>query len=322
MKSIRGLLLAALFGFAVSCDRTPPPASSSHPLGEETLVSIGGHRIERADLEAELARRARGLPDVFNDGRERERLLEEMIQSEAVYLRAKEAGFDQKPEIAREVKRLIVSQFIEAQLNVPAHSGEITEEAAKEFYQNHPQKFATSEQVRFAIIFLAVPSKATPESKAAIKSKTEQALNEARSLPDSERAFGSIAQRYSEDHATRYARGDAGWVSRDRTGRWNAEVIDAALSLKRAGELAPVIECPNGYYLVKLMDRKEAGRRGFDEVKEAILYQLAQENRQQAQRAFYESMKAGLPIQINRPLLESMTAPTAQKTKPSRVPAG
>ena len=311
MRSMVALILAGLSGMSISCHRAPT-STSDRSLLDGAVASVAGSRIERGEFEAELARRARVSS---------ESLLEEMIESEAVYVRAKEAGFDQKPEIARQIKRLIVSQFIEAQLNV-SKGADVSELEAKKYYDEQGAKYATPEQARFAVIFLGFSVKATAEAKQAVKAKANEALKEARELPASERAFGSLAQRYSEDQATRYARGDAGWVSRNVSGRWGGEVMDAVFSLTKPGELAPLIENLNGYYLVKLIGRKEAGRRSFEEVKAAISYQLAQQKRQQAQDEFYESMKAGLPIQINHPLLESIVPPTVSQSKPPGVPAG
>ena len=288
----------------------------------DALASVAGNRIGRADFEAELKRRARGLPGAFTRADQREALLGEMIDFEAVYLRAREAGFDQKPEIAGQIKRLIVSQFIETQLSAANHPAEVTETEVEKFYENHRAKYAMPEQARFAVVFFGFSPKATDEKKEAIRAKASDALVEARGLPASEKGFGLIAQKHSKDAATRYAGGDAGWISRGIGSRWNAKITEAVFALKNQGEIAPLITVSNGCYLVKLMDRKEAGSRGLVEVEEAIRYQLGKQKQQQAQQSFYESMKAGLPIEINRPLLESIAPPPEAETKPPGVPAG
>ena len=153
--------------------------------------------------------------------------------------------------------------------------------------------------------------------------KAESVLTEARRLDASERSFGVLAQRHSEDQATRYGGGDAGWVSREEHGRWIPAVTDAAFALVKPGDLSPIVETANGCYLVKLIERKAAGHRPLAEVKEAIGYRLAVEKRQRTQQQFYETMKAGLKIDINRPLLDSLAPPTVQtETRPPSTPAG
>ena len=320
MRSVFPHLLAVLCRLSVSCNRAPAPGAAD-PLPVDAVATIAGHPIRRADFEGELARRARSSPEAYAEVRQREELLGEMIEAEAVYLRAKEARFDQRPEIQRQIKRLIVNQFVETQLNSAKRFAEVTEAEVKKYYDEHDDQFATTEQAQFAVIFLGCSSKASPETRDAVRARANHALQEARALPESECAFGLLAQRYSEDQATRYVRGEAGWVTRGKNNRWEPEVINAVFDLKKAGDVAPVIELSNGFCLVKLMDRKEPGRRNFDEVKEAIRYQLAQEKREQTQNSFYQSMKAGFAIEVNQILLESIAPPKPSQFQLPRLPA-
>jgi parvulin-like peptidyl-prolyl isomerase len=99
-------------------------------------------------------------------------------------------------------------------------------------------------------------------------------------------------------------------------------VKSAAFALQKAGDLSPVITTANGFYVLKLIERREAGRRPLAEVKEAIAYQLSVAKREHTQQMFYETMKAGLKIEINRPLLDSIATPAIQtETRPPSMPA-
>lgn len=287
------------------------------------LASVDGHPIQLSDFKAELERRSRGPGDAYLRPERREALLKEMIDSEALYLRAKAAGFDQKPEIARQIKQLIANNYLETQLSNRTETGLVTEAEVGAYYESHSARFATPEQVRFAVIEFRFSPKAADERKVEAIRKANQVLAEARALPGSERGFGLLAQRYSDDQATRYAHGDAGWVSRNGSSRWLPDVTGAAFALKQRGDLSPVITVSNGCYLVKLIERKDAGRRPLEGVKEAIRYELAQEKRQRSQQELFDSLKAGLKIEINQPLLESIASPAVQtEAKPPRTPAG
>src|SRR5687767_7187377 len=168
-------LLCALCILSVSCNPPPPATSSVAPLDKGAVASIAGHPISRADFELELARRSRASTPID----QREVLLADMIDSEAVYVRAIEAGFDQKPEIARQIKRLIVNQFIEDQLRVSPESIEVAQTEVKNYYENHAKKYATPEQTRFAVIYFSFSPKAAAENKKAIAAQAAHALNEA-----------------------------------------------------------------------------------------------------------------------------------------------
>jgi parvulin-like peptidyl-prolyl isomerase len=236
-------------------------------------------------------------------------LLEELVKSEAVYLRAKQAGFEQRPDIARQIKQFIVHRFIEEQ-NIseaaPASDKEVTD-----YYRADPTRFTTPARVRFAVIEFGHSPKATEARKDEVQQKAAAVLAEAHSSGASESTFGALAQRHSEDQATRYVGGDSGWVSRNESSRWPSAVIEAAFALEKQGELAPVITTAAGCYLVKLLERKEAGRRPLAEVAEVIRYELAIKARHRAQDEFYNAAKADVAIEINHALLNSLPAPSS-----------
>jgi parvulin-like peptidyl-prolyl isomerase len=323
MKTMLSFSVLVLSCLVASCSRSPSRAFAEKNLGGDVLAVVAGHGISLSEFKTELEHRSRGGSSHYPLPEQREALLNEMIDSEAVFVRAKAERFDQRPEVARQIKRLIVSQFVEARLTAEKQTPAVTDAELQDYYNAQGEKFATPEQVHFAVIAFRVSAKATEEKKTEANTKAEQVLAEARSLPDSERAFGLLAQKYSEDQATRYSGGDAGWVSRNGGSRWAPEVIQAAFALKKRGELAPLVSSANGCYLIKLMDKKEAGHRPLPEVKDAVRYDLAQQKRARSQREFFDSMKSDLSIEINRPLLQSITPPTMQaEAKPPRTPAG
>lgn len=276
------------------------------------LARVEAQNIRLADYEAELGRRARGRNGSLVRTEEREALLQEMVNFESAYLRAKEAGFDQKPEIARQIKAFIVDRFIEEQLKDRPETPAVSDAEIADYYRVHASRFALPEKVRFAVIQMGFSSKATVEKKAEALRKAESVLGEVRALGDSNGGFDALAQRYSEDQATRYLGGDAGWLARgEPSGRWDRGVVEAAFALVQTGDLSPVVQTASGLYLVKLIEKRLAGYRPLEEVAEAIRYQVALEKRHRQQEAFHEAMTAGLKIEINRALLETIPVPTA-----------
>lgn len=324
MKPILSTLLVSLSCSMVSCSRPPSPATpADSSFGGDVLALVNGHPIRLADFEAECKRRSGGHSGAFAGPEQQQVLLKEMVNTEALYLRARAAGFDQKPEIARQIKRLIVSRFIESQLGDVEKPPVISDQQVQSYYQEHIGRFAEPARVRFAVIEFRFSSKATAEKKAVVARQAERVLTEARALPPSTRGFGLLAERYSEDQATRYLNGEAGWVRCDGSSRWNPAVLEAAFALKNAGDLSRVITVSNGCYLVKLIEKRERTTRPLQSVEQNIRYQIAQEQRQQSQAAFFDSMKAGLKIQINRSLLESIGETSLPpEAKPPPTPAG
>jgi len=303
-----------------SCNRSPSPGrQGGTPFTQDVLARVEGQTIRLADFQAELERRARGRSGSFERADEREALLQEMVNFESVYLRAKEAGFDQKPEIERQIKAFIVDRFMEEKFKNRPETPAVSDTEVERYYREQAARFGIPEKVRFAIILIGFSPKATDEKKAEALRKAESVLAEAGTLGDSERTFGVLAQRHSEDQATRYLGGDAGWLARGEPSRWDNAVVDAAFALSSAGDLGPVVKTASGCYLVKLIENRTAGYRPLKEVAEAIRYQLAVGKRDRQQQEFQEAMTAGLKIEINRPLLETMPLPSSprQATPPA-----
>jgi parvulin-like peptidyl-prolyl isomerase len=290
-----------------ACHRQPSATPPSDTPRADVLATVGGQAILLADFQAELQRRAHRPARAGA----KEELLEELVNSEAVYLRARQAGFEQRPDIARQIKLFIVQRFIEEQQHVESRLASPTQDEIGQYYLDQAARFATPEKVRFAVIQFAYSAKAANEKKEEMLTRATAVLVEASSSNATELTFSALAQRHSEDQATRYQGGDAGWLSRNESSRWPSAVIDAAFALKKEGGLAPVIITSNGCYLVKLLERKEAGHKPLAEVAEAIRYELAVKARHRAQDEFYNTAKADLAIEINHALLNSLPAPSS-----------
>ena len=135
--------------------------------------------------------------------------------------------------------------------------------------------------------------------------------------------FGLLAQEHSDDQATRYQGGDAGFITRASSKvRWDHTVRDAVFALQRPGEISPVIRAPDGFYLLKLIERKPAQTAPLEQVRERIERQLLASEQKHAREAFDQSQRRGLSVEINEPVLRSLAAPTVVARKSGAVPPG
>ncbi len=80
-------------------------------------------------------------------------------------------------------------------------------------------------------------------------------------------------------------------------------------ALSKPGELSPFLRTREGLVLVRLMERQSASTRPLSEFKDA-----------QREQAFHAAMKAGLQIDINQPLLNSLTRPLPPESQPPSLP--
>lgn len=77
------------------------------------------------------------------------------------------------------------------------------------------------------------------------------------------------------------------------------------------GEISPVVRAPDGFYLLKLIERLPAETAPLEQVRDRIERQLLAAEQKRAREQFDAIQRQGLKIEINQPLLQSLEAPTA-----------
>ena len=249
---------------------------------------------------------------------QKEAVLEEWIRAESVYQQACGAGFDQRPDIAQAIRRLIIAKFQEEQqsqaaMSTSAAAAPVTADDVAAFYRQHEAKYQLPPAVRGAVIFLGLDRKATPEKRQARRAEAEALREEARRID-----FRILAAQYSEDQATRFQGGDTGWLFLDDSLGERESVVARALSaLGAPGDLGPVIEVLDGFYVARLLEKRAAGRRPLDEVAGIIRHQLEQTRERQRAQEFFARMRRGLDIQIDRAVLERVELPVRNEPPPA-----
>ena len=297
---------------ASSCGRGP----SSQPLPDGIVATVGNRVITRSMFAQALAKRGAA----GNALEVRGAVLAELVDLEAAAAKAKAAGYEQRPEIQEDFKRLIVTRFRQEQLDQrtpvePAESDILA------FYQTNATRFRTPERVRCAMIYLGIPATAELDKRAAVRERAERIRVEAGKHGASESGFSLLAQQYSEDQATRYRGGDLGYLTAQELEQRLGERPTVALrNLREHGEIAPPVEGRGGLYLLKLVGRQPESQRPLAEVRDGIAYLLRRSKAAQVQREFYASCTNGLTIRINRTLLKGLS-PNEHLEPPPAVPA-
>lgn len=305
-------LLVILVSFQLTGCRKPAaggPVAETPAIDANAVAMVNGTAISRQALEDRLRRGGtRGLTATT--------ALEELIRLEGTYQKAVTAGFDRRPEVQARIKSLVVAQFREAQARL-TNAPPVTAAELQTAYETQKDKFRTPEAVRGAAILLDLPRTLAAGKRAEFRLRAEALLAEARQAVD-DAAFAQLVARHSTDPSTRYRGGDTGWLRReDRGSGSDPELVEALLQLSRPGEFAPLVESARGFYIVKLTEKRAASHKPLTEVEEAIRYQLQRQKAEQAEREFQATMKSGLDIQINQPLLKSIAVMPSPDVPPA-----
>jgi peptidyl-prolyl cis-trans isomerase C len=189
-------------------------------------------------------------------------MLETVLLNRVLAKQAREQGLADSAEVKAELEQVADRalsvrriEALEAALSIPDYA-----QAAKEQYDLNKAKYMEQEQLRAAHVLIATQGK---DAEAARKLATEI---HAKAVAGAD--FAKLVDEFSDDRGSKARGGDLGFFVR---GRMVKEFEQAAFALQNPGDLSPVIQSPFGFHVIKLIERKSARQKEFDEVKAQII---------------------------------------------------
>ena len=144
----------------------------------------------------------------------------------------------------------------------------ISDQEIGEYYNRHRDEYEGKEAVRIKQILLLIPKNADEETKAGIRNEAQQILNRAASGEP----FDLLAMKYSQGPEAQQG-GDIGFIEK---GVIIPEVEKAAFSLPLE-QISNVIESSLGFHIIKVIDKRGAGLKKIESVREEIKTKLEDE---------------------------------------------
>src|ERR1051325_8788964 len=127
-------------------------------------------------------------------------------------------------------------------------------------YEESKDSYRTNEAAHVLHILIKVEPNAPPATVAAAKAKADALVAQLRSGAD----FGAIARANSQDPSSAGNGGDMNWVEKGQT----VEPFDQAiLSIPLNTISDPIRSADYGFHIVKVLDRRAAGLKSFEEVR-------------------------------------------------------
>jgi parvulin-like peptidyl-prolyl isomerase len=280
-------------------------AQGGGPPGEtgRVLARVGEASVTVAEFEREWMRVARSAATAAPVDEQRRQLLDEMIAFRLRVAAARAAGLDRDPELVASFERALVRRVEEQWVESHRADLAVTEEEVAAAYAARQESFRVPARSRAALIWIAAAKGA---DRKAAERRAEKALDEARRLPPEPAHFGALAIDYSEEPASRYRGGDIGWLVAGESSRWPPEVTAAVFSLDRIGELAPLVETADGFYLVRLTAREESRLRPVASVSDALRSELLREKHRALRAAKSAALAASFPVAVDETLFEKL----------------
>lgn len=298
---LKGFAIAALAGngaFALAAEAevkkesaaAAAPAAAAEIKGPVAVVN--GTAIDAVELKRARKVMLRGQP--VPEGQQAEvdkQALDQLLSAELLYQAASKievkdmdkqvdeklaqgkARFSNEQDFAKAIKDLdmnekdlrdytrrdlLISKFVEASI-VP--KVKVSEEDARKFYDQNPDKFTRSESVRASHILIGTDANASADDKKKAREKAEKLHKELLGGAD----FAKLAKENSTCPSSQQG-GDLGSFGK---GQMVPPFEEAAFSMK-PGDISGVVETQFGYHIIKLAEKKPAETVSFKEAQPRI----------------------------------------------------
>jgi peptidyl-prolyl cis-trans isomerase C len=261
-----------------------PEAKQGGQLGENELARVGDWVLTVDEFKQRLEALKELVPDYNTADVEQNKLiLDELVRQQLVVQEAEKSGLAKKKEIVQaveEFRRTIIVQEVANQITSEISA---TEEEAKEYYEKNKADFVEPGQWRIREIMVE-----TEEEAKDIQIK----------LLSGGADFETMVKERSKSQSA-WQKGDLGYLS-----EFAFPKMEAVVKALEIGQVSNVFKGPEGYYIVKLEDKKGGESKAFDEIKQEIIDGLTFLKRQEAIAKYLQSLQEKIKVEVNESLLE------------------
>ncbi|MBM4313503.1 MAG: hypothetical protein FJ122_06230 [Deltaproteobacteria bacterium] len=167
----------------------------------------------------------------------------------------------------------------------------VSDEEIGAYYLKHRQDYEGKETVRIRQILLPLPK----EGDQAAKEKIRADAAEVHKLLLNGESFEQLSAKYSQGSAAATG-GDIGYIEK---GMILHEVEEVAFGLS-INQISGVIESPVGFHIIKVIDRRGAGLKNIESVREEIREKIDQEKMEKKFDEWLDALRAKSHVEIKR----------------------
>ena len=187
----------------------------------------------------------------------------------------------------------VMSQEVMSRINVP-HT------EVEKYYEAHKGDFVRKEQVFLRQILISTEGK-TPEQAAQAEKRAKDLTARARKGEK----FAELAKQYSDDETTKDNYGELPPYTR---GQLRKDLEDIVFKEKK-GYVTDPIKLPNGFLILKIEERYEAGQAPLEAVENEIMERLSMPQMQPKVRELLTKLREDAFLEIRAGYVDSGAAP-------------
>ena len=305
------------------------PAEAKQPeLGatktvEEIIARVNNEIITRSELEKARAAaqedakqecQGKCTPEQLrNDIEDREKnTLRDLIDQSLLVQRGKDMGLNVEPEVIKRLDQLRQQNKIDSMEDLEKavtaqgsnwedfknniRNGLLTQrvissevgshinigkEEISKYYDDHKKEFVRPEQVALREIEVSTEGK-KDEELPELKKKAETALKRVKDGED----FGEIAKRFSDSSTAK----QGGFLGVYKRGELSKGLEEIVFKMKK-NELTDVMDTKQGYLVLQVLERYEAGEQPLNKVENEIMDHLYSERMEPAMRQYLKTLR-------------------------------
>ncbi len=274
----KGLLIACVvLLFVISCKKQNE--------NERVIARVGKATLTLTDLIEDIPVQIRhDLSDV-----EIRELVLQWINNEVLYQEADKRGFDERPDLQKQVERLrkelLVSKLIETAIG---NNISVSEDEIKTYYENNKDSFILEEDMVKAYHALFKTTKAANVFR--------RRLANGEKFPEIIKAVFGDSLKIDDWDWGYFVRGDV-----------IPEIANVVFNV-RPGRFTRAIKSNYGYHVLFVLDKlKKGDERKLETVKEEIRLKLTTKKKREKYQRFLLQTKSKFKIQTNFQLLNAAT---------------
>lgn len=168
-------------------------------------------------------------------------------------------------------ERVVASEWLRTKVKIDE---EVDPQEMLDYYRSHQPEFQYPTQARYEEIMIRKDRFANPcEGYAQLARLGNELWSKTAGVGPGQPVFGDMAKAHSDDFRAKEG-GLHDWTTR---GALKATIVDEALFSLPVGNMSPILESDDGFHIIRVLERKEAGCAPFTEVQPKIRDKLKQE---------------------------------------------
>lgn len=219
---------------------------------QAVLANIGSKTITGTDFADRLKQLPPQYQAMIKSDAEKKTMLDALVKEQLIVQEAKERNLDQEKAIQSKINTIVDQILLEEMVKRVRESQLKPSEAeAKTYYDQHKNEFVGLERIKVAHILVKE------------KAQAEQVLAQLKKGTD----FAQVAKEYSIDGSSSKAGGEMDYFGK---GDMVPDFEKGAFLLTKPGQISEPVKTAFGYHIIKLIDRKPAGEKSFEEAKPEV----------------------------------------------------